>query len=217
MKCEAFQVRIGCILPTVFDADVEGYGHNQLSVEEAKGISAAIHNQCKLLRDEVECSTNGKITVCCKWHLPDTVVTRIRTLQTKERQHEIAQPEPKLWTQASTLKGAMAFFIWIPFEMDLYTRFRGVQRDAHMNRKTHFIWLPCTAQEEIDRSDRSELRSGVSHELKEWFEHSAAKGTGISMPNANTSKDFWGALKERLSSTDIKSLCEKYHRDNEAW
>lgn len=217
MGAETFQVRIGCVVPLVLGAELEGVAGikcvNWHADKEGRW-QAAIELECGLLEQTISPRTGDKVCVKTRLLLLDTAVTRIRMQKTKDGRHEIGEPNPCCWQKADVLQGAMVLFAWIPFPDNVYDALTGCQRKAHLNLRTKIAWFPRKARTYFPSCTPDE---GLTHELKEWLANVAVKGTGMRLPGPHGGKDFYAYIRDNVTQQEIRCLAGKWHQAEQAW
>jgi len=208
MKSLSFQVRMGCVVLTKFAVGAQ-IGSTILpdawEVSDPVQLERAIGHQVRLMEAWWMENTEGRVKVCHKLHMAEEPARRI---DLENGRLLVDQPPPALLAGARLLTNAMVYYFWLPLPRKVSKSLTADNRRAHMTGE-RFAWFPFV---DDPKRDWSKLRTGLTHELKEWF-RSLLSRMRVNLPEPDYTPAFMLEFRRRFTDEVAGRLCSQFPRD----
>ena len=223
MSTGTFQIRIACILPLVFEAQIEDIGFRKWRVWHPWEFTIRLLRQMELCHRNWWLNSGGRIEISYRISTPEKLVTQIGK-HTKSKVYRIDAPTLEELTGPDFLKGSMVRAIWLPFDSEVFLELSRKKRAPYTSDNNLNLWIQCCEAQELART-KDNPRDAASHELKHWVKKICCKKLHVSLPcpdkkrkkrKKEERKFFFWELRSRLDSDAICKLNDCYPRD-ETW
>lgn len=223
MNGEAFQIRIGCIIPTCFDTTIGYFGNTPFpwQVAEPDDFFLAVRRQMNWLAQIWESLTGYRMNIVSRTCVVDLSVRHLARKNHK-RKLKIEKPRPsEFWNRDAlpNLRNVMLRCFCIPYPPHIYRKLKNTRKSSvkgHFDSKKGIIWMPCDECREIHRLD---FRVGLGHEFKHGLRY-LLKKSGLKkseVPDPDNDRDCRSKLIALLANDKNLALLSKCFPPDPEW